>query len=45
MNLSIKISWVMNKVGNIKKRENIVIMISLKIFSLVKSLDLKSYDL
>ncbi len=35
----------MRKVGNIKRRVNIAIMISLKIFSWVKSLDLKSYDL
>jgi hypothetical protein len=35
----------MCKVENIKGRENIPIIISLKIFSLVKSLDLKSYDL
>ena len=35
----------MRKVGNIKRRENIAIMISLKILSLVKPLDLKIYDL
>jgi hypothetical protein len=45
MNVSIKESYVVCKVGNIKRRENITIMISLKILSLVKSLDLKSYDL
>jgi hypothetical protein len=43
--ISIKINEEMHKVKNIKSIKNVAIMISSIIFSFVKSLGLKSYDL
>jgi hypothetical protein len=45
INLLIKASQIIHKVGNLKWSKNIPIIVSLKIFTLFKSLDLKSYDL